>query len=588
MVSRNVLQSVCILFMIFCVTPTKADSLLQRILSRYAHVASTPPPYEQNRVRDMLHARHRLRRMLFDIDEDADLQGDDVTVQGLSQTELRTQITEHRSKLTRLKAQTNDLAHERAFLEKTLALKKGQKTMQDGQVRLSQAELEDKAKEIAMYKREAPRTLAKYNELVRTQRAMQQTLNRLHQESEDLSTSKNAILGKIRNLNVEDLVEKHARGLPDALGGALRKSAAALVPFFDYLAIAADTNNRLVDHVGKEIDRWTHVDISRSPFMSGILFYCVLLVPLLTLICFARRIADSSSRWTVSHCILYGNISFIAMCVVNVCAAVLLREDPINVWFQRFERTFIVANLLLGVYYVWHVTMLGVQSVYTREKGDVSQFVATSCVGVHYFLFTWRKVFTDSAPMMYTFNYMLYATIFAFVLYERLNRMTSRQINESLVGKLLTTSMRKSLEKAPRMTWDNFFAYMKQVFPQWFPPPTKYDRRRPILSDRRGKDTRYQKLAQISSEEEAKDDRARKKGESASNKRGRCFSQAKEDKRLMSRWFGTRVREASSEDEEVYLGRARREESGRGGKRAARKERERRDLNSKSSLWKWS
>lgn len=366
----------------------------------------------------------------------------------MSNSEIKAKISEHRVKLTRLKQEAKDLAHERTFLEKTLELKRGQKTMQDGQVKLSQAELEDKAKEIEMYKREAPRTLSKYNELVRKQKELQETLNRLHQQSDELSSSKTLILDKIQHLNMEDIIERHARGLPDAMAGALRKSAAALVPFFDYLMLAADTNNRLVDHVGAEIDKYTHVNISESPFMSGILFYCVLLIPLLTFVSFVRRIFDSSSRLTVSHYIIFGNLYFVVMCAGNVIAAMFLREDPVGVMFRRFERTFVIGNLFLSVYYSWHVAMLGIQALYTFERRNVSQFVATLSVGIHYFLFAWRRVFTDNAPLMYTFNYLVYGTIFSFILYERYNRLSPKQLNDNAIFKLMQGLLKRRRQLA--------------------------------------------------------------------------------------------------------------------------------------------
>lgn len=410
------------------------------------------------------HSLKRRRHPLADDDED------DTQVSGLSVQDLRSQITDHRLQLTRLQQEQKDLAHEKSFLEKTLELKKGQKTMQDGQVKLSQAELADKTKEIAMYRREAPRTLDRYNDLVRKQRALHETLTKLHRETEQLVSSKAVMLDKINNLNVEDLVERHARGLPDAMAGALRKSAAALTPFFDYLVIAADTNNRLVDHVGAEIDRYTHVNISSSPFMSGILFYCVLLIPLLTLVSFIRRIFDTSSRLTVTHYIVLGNLYFIVMCFLNIIAAQIMPDSPVSFLFHRYERPFIVSNLFLAMYYVWHVAMLALQAGLTMERRNVAQLVATATVGLHYYLFTWRRIFTDTPPIMYTFNYLIYSTIFAFVLHERMARMSSRQISEFGVFRFLQVILfpprdkdgdggpLKTIQRTTREAWAALFS----------------------------------------------------------------------------------------------------------------------------------
>lgn len=410
--------------------------------------------------------------------DDAD---EDPITSGQSVTEMKQKISQHRVKLTRLKQEEKDLAHEKAFLEKTLELKRGQRTMQDGQVKLSQAELEDKAKEIEMYRREAPRTLCKYNELVRKQKELQQTLNRLHRESDELSTSKNVIMDKIQHLNMEDLIERHARGLPDAMAGALRKSAAALVPFFDYLMIAADTNNRLVDHVGEEIDKYTHVNISQSPFMSGVLFYCVLLIPLLTIVSFVRRLFDSSSKLTVSHYIIFGNVYFVIVCVANVIAALILQDDPVGLMFRKFERTFIIGNLFLSLYYIWHVVMLGLQALYTFEQRNVSQFVATLCVGIHYFLFAWRRVFTDHAPLMYTFNYLVYGTIFAFISYERYNRLSTRQLNDSAIFRAVRLMLKRRHQIS---SWRGFRLSLSEGWTSFFGKKSNGDRRYSKRQDR--------------------------------------------------------------------------------------------------------
>lgn len=344
--------------------------------------------------------------------------------------ELRTRISEHRVRLARIKQQLKDVHHEKGFLEKALELKKGQRTMQDGQVKLGQAELADKEKEIAMYKREAPRTLQRYNELVRKQRDLQETLNRLHQQSENLLSSKKLIMDKIRNLNMEDLIERQARALPESMAGALRKSAAVLAPFFGYLVVAADTNDRLVSKVGIQIDKYTHVNISGSPFMSGILYYCVLLIPLLTLCAFIRRVLDTSSKLTVSHYLILGNAYFVVMCAINVVIAQFIENDPMEVYFLKFERTFIVANLFLAIYYVWHIAMLSLQTALTFERRNTAQLFATLAVGVHYFIFTWRNIFTDRPPVMFTFNYLMYATIFVIIMQDRYHRLTPRQLDD--------------------------------------------------------------------------------------------------------------------------------------------------------------
>ncbi|CAN8063583.1 unnamed protein product [Agarophyton chilense] len=419
-------RHIALLMLLLLSCPTanarRSDTVLKSWLGRFVRPSSRPS---------------HVRRSLAESNDQEDPPESHASIE-----DLRSRIAEHHIKMSRMEQETKDLAHEKDYLEKSLELKKGQTNMQDGQVKLSQAALEEQGKEIEMYRREAPRTLQRYNELIRRQRQLQQTLTRLHRQSEELSTTKNVIMNKIHNLTVGDLVEHHARALPDAMAGALRKGAAALVPFLDYLVIAADTNNRLVDHVGSEIDKYTHVNISSSPFLSGILFYCVLLVPLLTIFSIFKRILDTSTKVTVSTCLFVGNVYFILMCAFSVMASLILRQDPLRIWSKRYETSFVIANLLLAAYFMWHVAMLALQTALCFDRRNLSQFVATVTVGIHYFLFAWRKVFTDAPPVMYTFNYMMYATIFGFVLYERYSRMSSRQVNDNGIIRLVDSVVR--------------------------------------------------------------------------------------------------------------------------------------------------
>lgn len=268
---------------------------------------------------------------------------------------------------------------------------------------------------------------SQYQLLMARQGHLESGLNKLSAEAEQLVMAKNDVLERLQHINLEDLIERHAHGLPEPMLGALRKSALVLTPFFDTLFTAADTNSRLVNHVGAEIDKYTHVNIQGSPFLSGVLFYCVLLVPALTLaVCF-RSIVDKSTKISASHFIVFGNIYFLVLCAILVCAA-MLHSDPMRVLYSRYENFVILSNLVVAVFYVWYLVTLGVQTLQSWDNRHLAQFVAATAVGVHYFLFAWRRVFTDKVPKLHIFNYLTYATIFAFITYEHSFRINARCI----------------------------------------------------------------------------------------------------------------------------------------------------------------
>lgn len=369
---------------------------------------------------NILVSKKRGRVLLQNIDEE-DTEADS----------LRSRIAGLRLELGRKLREKRDLLRERDYLERANELIKGQKEAQDGVARLSKEELEEKAREIEQFRSEIPKTTALYNSLARKQEEMQQSLTKMHDDAMQLEKARGEVLAKISHLNMEDFIVAHSKGLPLSMAGALKRSAEILVPFFDTISLAADTNHRLVEHVSSEIDKYTHVNVGKSPFMSGLIFYCVALVPVLTVICFILRIFNTSVKLGVSHFVILGNLYFLGICIWCIVSALAKGIDPLLMFQKRHEKGFIVFNLFLGIYYIWHVGILSLQTLMSWKPGNLSQLVATSCVGVHYFIFTWRRVFLNSYPTMYTHSYLVYATIFTFIIYERCLRINPQMFRNS-------------------------------------------------------------------------------------------------------------------------------------------------------------
>jgi hypothetical protein len=309
------------------------------------------------------------------------------------------------------------------YLQKSLELKRGESEVASSQVELDEDEIKVSTRQLQAIREGEEMTNATYNELRAVTKEMGSRAKTLAAKADTISDLTHVMAVRLQHLTVEEVLANSARGLPDSVAGALRRSAEALTPFMDTLMIAADTNQRLVDHVGAEIDKYTHVNIRKSPFLSGLLFYCVLLVPTLTLVSFARRVFDSSSKLTVSHFIILGNVYYMAMCIAALVSTWVMRADPAASLHKTHEKVFVSFNLLLGVYYLWHIGMMTLQAAYTRETRNTAQLVATLCIGVHYFLFTWRRVFTKSSPQMIAANYGMYLTILAIITVERLTRL---------------------------------------------------------------------------------------------------------------------------------------------------------------------
>jgi len=285
-------------------------------------------------------------------------------------------------------------------------------------------------------KKKSRRDLLEVNALISAFVSKKEELDRaialLTVEANRLTAERQLTLARLQAISLEDIFASHASALPPVMQGALRKSAHVLTPFFDTLVTAADTNDRLVNHVGAEIDKYTHMGIRASPFMSGMLFYCVALIPALTLVLLVRTFIDSSTKWSASHFIVLANIYFIASCLILAIATIAQpHHDPFRTLCQRYEKFVVVCNLIMPLYYCWFIGSLFIETIDTFERRNISQLVASTAIGLHYFTFAWSKIFTDKHPQLLASNYLIYATIFMFITYERCQRINARWLTKS-------------------------------------------------------------------------------------------------------------------------------------------------------------
>lgn len=358
-----------------------------------------------------------------------------------SAANLRRRVTLLRARLRTNSAYRQTLERRRAQFESSIAARRAR----IDELRDAPANGNDAGSDPSENARDTQVSEKALTSLVQKESELKQALAELAIEANHLVAAKNDALDRLQTTSLETIIERHSRGLPPAMQGALRKSALVLNPFFDTLFTAADTNNRLVNHVGTEIDKYAHVNIRGSPFMSGMLFYCVLLIPALTLLLLVRTVIDSSTKWSVSHVIIFGNIYLMAVCAILVMGS-LVQKDPMKILHARHESFMVVTNLVLALYYVWFLSILGLQTVKSWEKRNLAQFVAASSIGIHYFLFAWRRMFTDQKPQLFAHDYLIYATIFGFITYDRCLRINARWFTEcALLCRIRATDTRISL-----------------------------------------------------------------------------------------------------------------------------------------------
>lgn len=325
-----------------------------------------------------------------------------------------------------LKEKANEVEsakRKRDYLAKSITLKKGEMKMQKGEKKLYAKEAGQAEKQLESLLNESTRADLKYSQLQGENDKLLSKSRSLRRRADTFKQSTDILTLRLQQLSVEDVIARRTRNMPESLAGAIRKSVDLFMPFADTFAMASDTNNRLVDRVGSEIDKYTRVDVRLSPFLHGLLFYIFLLIPLVTVILCARKLSETSSRLSVSHFIVLGNLHYMAICLFAIVASLTLGRDSTYALYKSRARLFVSFNLSLALYFLWHVGMLTLQALLAFDKCNWAQVVATACVGLHYYLFTWRPVFIDAPPHMLITNYCVYFTIFGIIVIERCSRV---------------------------------------------------------------------------------------------------------------------------------------------------------------------
>uniref|UniRef100_A0A6T9YQP7 Uncharacterized protein n=1 Tax=Erythrolobus madagascarensis TaxID=708628 RepID=A0A6T9YQP7_9RHOD len=280
---------------------------------------------------------------------------------------------------------------------------------------------------------------AKYDALVKKRYNLQVVHHDMAKEHQKLYQSQIELEQRLRRASIEQYLMSSSKEMSPTMRGALLSSTEAFVPFFDTISVYMSANERFLDHVSDEINRYTHFNIRRSPFVSGLLFYLVLLIPVVAMTRFGLGLMRSTRKYSLSHFILFSSAYFFILAACSALSAILFRFDLVLFLLGGGGATgghrarFLACLLVLTLVFLWHFGLLAIQSFASPDARNVSQLMATAVVGAHFFLFVPRRTFLNEAPDLRTHSYLVYATIFGFLVYERMTRLEMKVPTRAVV-----------------------------------------------------------------------------------------------------------------------------------------------------------
>ncbi|GAB0489354.1 hypothetical protein MMPV_000572 [Pyropia vietnamensis] len=223
---------------------------------------------------------------------------------------------------------------------------------------------------------------------------------------------------QFKDRGMTNWVEMQAQQLPPLVRGTLIKTTHALGPLFEGFEEVSGLNARVVEEVKERVQTYMPL-VKSSPFYGGILFYIIILFPMVLFVSAAMKLNSHLKTMTISHYLVLSNLYFGVLSLLCLFMSYISGADVLLVFRHRnesLEGTFVVLH---GLFYVLHLGLHFLSALTRRDGREVAQFLSMFIVGTHYFLHVYARAVLNEDPVMDLRAYVLYAAIFLFTLYVR-------------------------------------------------------------------------------------------------------------------------------------------------------------------------
>ncbi|KAA8497121.1 hypothetical protein FVE85_0850 [Porphyridium purpureum] len=344
---------------------------------------------------------------------------------GIDPNDLPTQLIELENSVSAKMAKKLELEAYVNYLTTTLKSKSsGQSAMDRSQTALDAAELKHISAELDQVRNATLFKLGlQVTDLETTQALLQKQLDQLIAKRQQLLVEESSLREELKDHGVDYYVSNTMKDYSPTMQGSMKKSAEALIPFFELISVVASTNAVMVRNVAHEIDRAIHLHVTHSPFLFGVLSYALMLVPSLTIASILFHLYHNIVSLTVSHYIAFTSAYFLALSALGFVCCVMMGRDPLFLLDVYQHRWFAPLMLCLAGFFLVHCSMLAIQCVLRRTVLDLAQLCSACAIGLHFFVFTWRPFVLDLVPAMLSSAYLWYCSVFWMTTQERLARV---------------------------------------------------------------------------------------------------------------------------------------------------------------------
>lgn len=240
----------------------------------------------------------------------------------------------------------------------------------------------------------------------------------LEAERERLMKKVEGIVNRFQESGFHTWLEHNVDLLPPVMKETILKTSDALEPIVRGVDEAAELNEQLTNETTEAINQYLPA-IKNSLFYSGLIFYIILLCPLVAATWLVMKIKKRLSMLTVEHYIIAINLYFGILSVACALMTLLSRADILIVFRHRSQRLAETFMLMHGLLFLFHLILHGMIAYVSGMRKDFVQYICMSCVGLHFFMNAYKRTILNQDPNIGAPAYIVYSGVFLYTLYDR-------------------------------------------------------------------------------------------------------------------------------------------------------------------------
>lgn len=228
----------------------------------------------------------------------------------------------------------------------------------------------------------------------------------------------NALMHKFKDDGFQIWLQRNLEKLPPVAHQTVIKMTEALDPVLGGVKGVADINEHITRDTTDVITQLLPT-VKANPFYTGLIFYIILLFPIVVVTWLVMKIRARLSMLTIEHYLIAINMYFGILSLVCTVMTLVGKTDILIIFRHRSQHLAETFMILHGFLFVIHLILHGITAYMSGSRRDYAQYVVVACIGLHFFMNAYKRTILNQDANVGAPAYIIYAVSFMYILYDR-------------------------------------------------------------------------------------------------------------------------------------------------------------------------